>query len=168
MYWELCAYMVCLAQRAHFRCKLKLMDTFMSFLWVDISPGSTFWVEAVDSIRCETGCFRSRCSGWRQQSAWIRLSSLTTLLPSIIICPPSCAVFFPCLPPTSSPRSRPPSSTTQLHHLSCRPKLHPCPSRFHPKSCQIPSPSQDNVKPALRSPPSTSSCGKTKSLRYAS
>lgn len=43
--------MVCLAQGAHFRCKLKLMDTFMSFLWVDISPGSTFWVEAVVSIR---------------------------------------------------------------------------------------------------------------------
>lgn len=32
-------FMLCLSQGAHVRCKLKLMDTFMSFVWVDISPG---------------------------------------------------------------------------------------------------------------------------------
>lgn len=48
----------------------------------------------VYSIRCKIGYFRNTCVGWRQQLRWICSSFLTTLLPSIIICPPSCAAFF--------------------------------------------------------------------------
>lgn len=55
----------------------------------------------------------------------IPLSPLLSSPHSLFALPLLC--HFSCLPFPSSPRSLPPSTATQLHHLSCR---HPCPAHI--------------------------------------